>query len=181
RPFDIGSLSRFGEWRHGPVEMPFLAPTSDRPLSESRHLSGRCCRCRAVIRQPPLERFRQPVQPLKLVDGQKADAMNSIRVGVVAWLLILFGAAPAAGAASTPELVLFSPTGTVKDVRQATARFSVPMVALGDPRLPDPFSIDCPASGKGRWADPTNWVYDFDEDLPAGLRCRFILRDDLRA
>ncbi len=41
------------------------------------------------------------------------------------------------------------------------------MVALGDPQLPDPFEVQCAATGKGRWADPRNWVYDFDEDLPA--------------
>ena len=106
--------------------------------------------------------------------------MNRIRAGVVAWLLLMFVGSQVASAAATAELIGFSPRGTVRDVRQVTARFSVSMVALGDPRLPDPFNIDCPASGKGRWADPTNWVYDFDEDLPAGLRCRFRLRDDLR-
>ncbi|HEY1726698.1 MAG TPA: MG2 domain-containing protein [Steroidobacteraceae bacterium] len=66
-------------------------------------------------------------------------------------------------------------------MRQVVARFSAPMVALGDPRLQDPFVIDCPASGRGRWADPSNWVYDFDQDLDAGNRCRFVLRSDLRS
>jgi uncharacterized protein YfaS (alpha-2-macroglobulin family) len=78
------------------------------------------------------------------------------------------------------EVELFSPQGMMRGVRQATARFSVPMVALGDPRLADPFDIQCPAAGKGRWADTRNWTYDFDEDLPAGLSCTFSLRKDLR-
>ena len=52
------------------------------------------------------------------------------------------------------------------------------MVALGDPRLADPFDIDCAAQGHGRWADERNWVYDFDADLPAGIRCTFTLRND---
>lgn len=80
-----------------------------------------------------------------------------------------------------PEVESFSPQGEMRGVRQATARFTVPMVALGDPRLADPFIINCPSSGKGRWADARNWVYDFDADVPAGVSCTFKLRDDLRS
>ncbi|MDR3394744.1 MAG: MG2 domain-containing protein [Parasulfuritortus sp.] len=69
----------------------------------------------------------------------------------------------------------FSPQGEVKGVRQVSARFDVDMVPLGDPRLADPFTVDCPAKGKGRWVDNRNWVYDFDKDLPAGVACRFTL------
>jgi uncharacterized protein YfaS (alpha-2-macroglobulin family) len=96
----------------------------------------------------------------------------------VASLLLLFIAA-LPSAATQPEVELFSPQGTVKDIRQAAVRFSVPMVRIGDPRLADPFTINCPASGGGRWADGRNWVYDFDADLPGGVRCRFALRADL--
>ncbi len=65
-------------------------------------------------------------------------------------------------------------------MRQVTARFSAPMVALGDPRLADPFLIDCAAKGKGRWVDSRHWVYDFDTDLESGIRCQFTLRAELR-
>jgi hypothetical protein len=75
----------------------------------------------------------------------------------------------------------FSPQGTVKGVRQVTARFSAPMVALGDPRMPPPFDLDCEQPGTGRWADPRTWVLDFDRDLPAGIRCRFTLKPELRS
>ena len=74
----------------------------------------------------------------------------------------------------------FTPQGAARQVRQVTARFTVPIVTLGDPRLPDPFDVQCPARARDRWADPRNWVYDFDEDLPAGLRCTFTLRAQLR-
>lgn len=74
----------------------------------------------------------------------------------------------------------FSPTGTVKGVRQVTARFSAPMVPLGDMRLTDPFTIDCPEQGKGRWIDGQNWSYDFARDLPAGVACRFAVKTDAR-
>ena len=85
-------------------------------------------------------------------------------------------AAPAAAPPTAARIELFSPRGSVKQVRQATARFSVPMVALGDPRLEDPFTVACAAPGKGRWADTRNWVYDFDTDLPGGVRCTFTLK-----
>jgi hypothetical protein len=88
---------------------------------------------------------------------------------------------PAAARGSAPRVELFSPEGTAKQVRQAVARFSVPMVALGDPRLADPFDVDCPAPGHGRWADARNWVYDFDADLGAGLRCAFTLKPGVTA
>src|SRR6185295_2960687 len=78
-------------------------------------------------------------------------------------------ATPPPAAAPTPAAAIefFAPHGSVKQIRQATARFTTPMTALGDPRLSDPFDIACPAPGKGRWADGRNWVYDFDADLPA--------------
>lgn len=88
---------------------------------------------------------------------------------------------PAAAQQTTNAVELFSPSGSIKQVRQVTARFTTAMVALGDPRLPDPFTIDCAAPGKGRWADTRNWIYDFDEDLPAGIRCTFSLLPELRA
>lgn len=82
--------------------------------------------------------------------------------------------------ALSAQVSSFSPQGTIKDVRQVSARFSDPMVRFGDPRLPDPFDIDCAAVGKGRWADARNWVYDFEADLPAGLECRFTLKPGLK-
>ncbi len=46
------------------------------------------------------------------------------------------------------------------------------MVALGDPRVnANAFAVNCPAKGKARWIDSRTWSYDFDHDLPAGLRC----------
>ncbi|MGH8595328.1 MAG: Ig-like domain-containing protein, partial [Gammaproteobacteria bacterium] len=92
--------------------------------------------------------------------------------------LILIATVADAAAAEIPKVVLFSPSGTVKGVRQVHARFSTPMVAFGDVRLPAPFQMDCPA-GTARWADPRNWIFDFDADLNAGIRCRFTLRKGL--
>ena len=87
-----------------------------------------------------------------------------------------------AAAGDAPSVVRFTPTGTVKQVRQVTARFSEPMVALGDPRdTTVPFIVDCAAKGAARWIDSRNWSYDFNNDLPAGLRCSFKLRAGLKS
>ncbi|HLB59695.1 MAG TPA: hypothetical protein VJL87_06410, partial [Bdellovibrionota bacterium] len=80
--------------------------------------------------------------------------------------------------AEAPKIVLFSPQGTVKDIRQVRVQFSGPMVPLGDPRgLIEPFEIDCPAKGQSRWADTKNWIFDFEEDLPSGIECKFKLKE----
>jgi uncharacterized protein YfaS (alpha-2-macroglobulin family) len=92
-----------------------------------------------------------------------------------------FALASISAGTSAQTVEFFSPQGTVKGVRQVTARFSAPMVPFGDPREVDPFAIDCIEKGKGRWADPKNWVYDFDRDLPAGVRCSFTVKPGLTA
>ena len=79
------------------------------------------------------------------------------------------------------KVEMFSPQGEVKGVRQVTARFSEAMVAFGDPRLAEPFDVDCPEQGSGRWADQKNWVFDFERDLPAGVRCSFKVKAQLQA
>ncbi len=93
------------------------------------------------------------------------------------WSAILLLAA--AGTTSAAQVEAFSPQGEVKVVRQVAVRFSEPMVAFGDARLPEPFDIECAETGSARWADQKNWVYDFGGDLPAGVRCSFRLKADL--
>ena len=81
-----------------------------------------------------------------------------------------------------PHVEMFSPQGTVKGVRQVSVRFSEQMVPFGDPRgLIEPFDIDCPEKGTSRWADGKNWIYDFERNLPAGVRCEFRLKPGLKA
>src|ERR1700730_1311408 len=89
-----------------------------------------------------------------------------------------------AGCMSAPRaqpVEFFSPQGEVRGVRQVSARFATAMVPFGDPRELDPFDVDCVEKGKGRWADSKNWVYDFDRDLPAGVRCGFTLKAGVTA
>jgi alpha-2-macroglobulin len=106
----------------------------------------------------------------------------------LAALVIVFPAAAgpvAAGDSRSADAVVrvesFSPQGYVRQVRQVVVRFTGSMVALGDPRLADPFTVSCPARGRGRWADTRDWVFDFDADLDAGIRCRFTLKSGLKS
>jgi uncharacterized protein YfaS (alpha-2-macroglobulin family) len=88
---------------------------------------------------------------------------------------------PLVYAADEPQVEFFSPQGTVKTVRQVSVRFSEQMVPFGDPRgLIEPFDIACSEKGTSRWADGKNWVFDFDKDLPAGIRCEFKLKPELK-
>lgn len=92
--------------------------------------------------------------------------------------------APAGAAAvgnGRAVLQLFSPQGETRTVRQVQARFSEAMVRFGDPKVYNPFGIKCAAKGRGRWVDTRNWVYDFEQDLPAGLACDFTVVAGLRA
>src|SRR4029434_3951019 len=76
---------------------------------------------------------------------------------------------------------MFSPQGVVKSIRQVQVRFSEAVVPLGDPReVVTAFDVSCPEKGTGRWADGRNWVYDFDKDLPAGIRCEFKIKEGLK-
>lgn len=89
--------------------------------------------------------------------------------------------APLAAWAVEPQVEMFSPEGTAKEVRQVTARFSAQMVTFGDPRLLSPFDVKCPEKGRGRWIDGRTWSYDFEKDLPAGIACTFTLKEDTRS
>ena len=97
------------------------------------------------------------------------------------FLLINVLMVPLVYAEDRAQVELFSPQGTVKAVRQASVRFSEQMVPLGDPRgLVEPFDIVCPEKGTSRWADGKNWIFDFEKDLPAGIRCEFKVKRGLK-
>ena len=101
--------------------------------------------------------------------------MTTMLRGLAAALLLF--SAPCLAA----KVDFFSPQGEVKGVRQVAARFSDAIVPFGDPRLAEPFDTDCPQKGTARWADQKNWVFDFEADLPAGVRCTYKVKPDLKA
>jgi hypothetical protein len=83
------------------------------------------------------------------------------------------------------RITQFSPQASVRQVRQAVAQFERDAVRFGDPQAPAPLTVACsPASaaaGSGRWNSSREWVYDFAQDLPPGVRCSFTPRADFRA
>jgi hypothetical protein len=106
-------------------------------------------------------------------DVQGIAAMTLVRwlaVGVVVLVIASRLDAASPTPAGPGDGIQFAPQGSVKRVRQVTARFPTPMVALGDPRAPvDPFTIDCPEKGTSRWVDSRTWSYDFRRIIPAGI------------
>jgi alpha-2-macroglobulin len=108
--------------------------------------------------------------------------LRSLRLAAL--VLVVAALVPSSSASAQtpapPHVVRFSPEGVVKGVRQVTARFSAPMVPLGDPRPAIAvFDVDCPEAGVARWIDGREWAYDFARDVPAGVRCAFRLRAGL--
>lgn len=100
--------------------------------------------------------------------------MSASRLRAALPLLLSFLAVSAL-AAEAPRVLQFSPQGEQESVRQVTARFATDMVRLGDPRLVNPFVVQCVAKGKGRWVDSRNWAYDFGSAVPRGRSCSFTL------
>ncbi len=86
--------------------------------------------------------------------------------------------------AQAATVISFSPEGEAPEVRQIVAKFDEPVIAFGDAKAPDPFSIEClstqPVSGSGHWLNAQSWAYEFDRDLPAGVICSARLRTGVR-
>ena len=75
----------------------------------------------------------------------------------------------------------FSPEGTVKVIKQVKVNFSAQMVPFGNPRVKtDQFEINCPVEGKARWIDEKTYVYEFPNNLEAGIVCKFQLKADIK-
>ena len=73
------------------------------------------------------------------------------------------------------QISSLTPQGEVARVRQIVAKFDQPAVKFGDPKAPAPLVVSCTdaAAGKGtgHWTGEKQWVYDFENDLPPGVRC----------
>ncbi|HNI90860.1 MAG TPA: MG2 domain-containing protein, partial [Leptospiraceae bacterium] len=75
----------------------------------------------------------------------------------------------------------FSPEGVVKNIKQVKVSFSSQMVPFGNPRVKtDQFEINCPIEGKARWIDEKTFVYEFANNLEAGIQCKFQLKPEVK-
>lgn len=73
------------------------------------------------------------------------------------------------------QITSLTPQGEVARIRQVVAKFDQAAVNFGDPKAPAPLAVSCTdaqaAKGTGRWTGEKQWVYDFENDLPPGVRC----------
>ncbi|GAB3625663.1 alpha-2-macroglobulin [Pandoraea terrae] len=103
-----------------------------------------------------------------------------VRAALLASMPFLWAAVPVQAA----SVVSVSPQGEVAQVRQLVVKFDEAMVPAGDARATAPADVRCTdpaARGQGRWLEPKIWAYDFDQDLPPGVRCDVQLHRPLTA
>ncbi|GAA4428079.1 alpha-2-macroglobulin family protein [Acidovorax lacteus] len=100
---------------------------------------------------------------------------HSVLAAAAAWGMLL--AAPAAQALQISSL---SPQGEVAQVRQVVVKFDTAATTFGDARAPAPVAVQCSdaqaSQGSGRWTSEREWVFDFANDLPPGVRCTVAAR-----
>jgi len=99
-------------------------------------------------------------------------------VAIAVSALGLLGARVASG--PVPGVELFSPSGSVERVEQIKVRFTTPMVAFGDPRLPAPVVGNCSAGATARWVDARSFAIDLPAPLAGGQRCSYALVPGLK-
>lgn len=106
---------------------------------------------------------------------RKAPASAAMLLG--GWLL--------AAQAHALQITSFSPQGEVARVRQVVAKFDAAAVNFGDPKAPAPFTLSCSdataTQGTGRWTGEREWVFDFERDLPPGVRCTATLKPGFKS
>jgi alpha-2-macroglobulin len=100
---------------------------------------------------------------------------QSIRRLALQFALPLSLAALLAPSAWALQISSLSPQGEVAQVRQLVAKFDQAAVNFGDPKAPAPLSVSCndaqASKGSGRWVSEREWAYEFENDLPPGVRC----------
>ncbi|MBT2323164.1 alpha-2-macroglobulin [Variovorax paradoxus] len=73
------------------------------------------------------------------------------------------------------QITSVTPQGEVARIRQVVAKFDQAAVNFGDPKAPAPLAVSCTdaqaSKGTGRWTGEKQWVFDFENDLPPGVRC----------
>jgi len=89
--------------------------------------------------------------------------------------LVACGLAAFSWSAQALQIISLSPQGEVAQVRQLVAKFDESAVNFGDPKAEAPLTLSCSdaqvTKGTGRWVNDRAWAYDFDRDLPPGVRC----------
>ena len=86
------------------------------------------------------------------------------------------------------QVTSFLPQGEVSQIRQLVVKFDDSAVTFGDPKAPTPLSLSCndaqatqSTKGRGRWISDREWVLDFENDLPPGVRCSVQLKSSIKS
>ncbi|KAK47405.1 alpha-2-macroglobulin [Caballeronia jiangsuensis] len=102
-------------------------------------------------------------------------------------LIAALGLGAAFHRADAARIASVSPQGKVAQVRQVVAKFDEPMIAFGSAAAPAPGQVTCSGAsasdtaGSQRWIDAKTWAFDFEHDLPPGVRCALDLADGLKS
>ena len=77
--------------------------------------------------------------------------------------------------ASALQITNVSPQGEVAQVRQLVVKFNESAVTFGDAQAAAPVTLSCSDAqatrGNGRWTSDREWAFEFENDLPPGVRC----------
>ncbi len=91
---------------------------------------------------------------------------------LAAWVFAIASPSPSAWALQITSL---SPQGEIAQVRQMVVKFDQAAVIFGDPKATSPVNLSCSdaraSQGSGRWVSEREWAYEFESDLPPGVRC----------
>jgi hypothetical protein len=78
------------------------------------------------------------------------------------------------------QVTSLTPQGEVAKVRQLVVKFDEPAAPFGDPKAAAPVALNCSdaqaTQGMARWTNEREWVFDFANDLPPGVRCAVQVR-----
>ena len=95
----------------------------------------------------------------------------STKIATLAALAI----AAASHSAWALQITSLSPQGEIAQVRQMVIKFDQAAVSFGDPKATAPVNLSCSdaraSQGSGRWVSEREWAYEFESDLPPGVRC----------
>ena len=88
-------------------------------------------------------------------------------------------------AAQAFQISSLSPQGEVARVRQVLLKFDEAAIAFGGAKAEAPVDLRCAdgfaPKGAGRWLNERSWAFDFEDDLPPGVRCNVMVRPDLKS
>lgn len=92
------------------------------------------------------------------------------------WLwAILAAGASVGGSAYAVSIAQVTPQGSVSEVQQVVVQTDADAVRLGNAQATAPVRVQCApepiGQGTGRWNGAREWVWQFEQHLPAGTRC----------